>query len=36
MGPVVSTMGFGIQGGAVDGLSGRLGAVGDITSNGHQ
>lgn len=36
MGPVVSAMGLGIQGGSVDGLSGRLGAVGAINSNGYQ
>lgn len=36
MGPVVSAMGIGIQGGSVDGLAGRLGAVGAINSNGYQ
>ena len=36
MGPVVSAMGLGIQGRSVDGLSGRLGAVGALNSNGYQ
>ena len=36
MGPVVSAMGLGLQGGSADGLSGRLGAVGAINSNGYQ
>jgi hypothetical protein len=29
-------MGLGIQGRSVDGLSGRLGAVGALNSNGYQ
>ena len=36
MGPVVSSMGLGIQGGSANGLSGRLGAVGALNSNGYQ
>ena len=36
MGPVVSAMGLGIQGSSANGLSGRLGAVGAINSNGYQ
>ncbi len=36
MGPVVSAMGLGIQGGSADGLSGRLGAVAALNSNGYQ
>ena len=36
MGPVVSSAGLGIQGGSADGLSGRVGAVGALNSNGYQ
>lgn len=36
MGPVVSIAGLGIQGGDVNGLSGCVGAVGSLNSNGYQ
>lgn len=36
MGPVVSIAGLGIQGGDANGLSGRVGAVGSLNSNGYQ
>lgn len=36
MGPVVSAMGLGVQGSSANGLSGRVGAVGAINSNGSQ
>lgn len=36
MGPVLGSMGLGIQGGPADGLSGRLGAVAALNSNGYQ
>lgn len=36
MGPVISIGGLGIQGGNANGLSGRVGAVGSLNSNGYQ
>lgn len=36
MGPVVSIAGLGIQGREANGLSGRVGAVGSLNSNGYQ
>ena len=36
MGPVLANMGLGLEGVAENGLSGRIGAVGALNSNGYQ
>jgi hypothetical protein len=36
MGPILSTFGLGIEANAANGLSGRIGAVGSLNSNGYQ